>query len=67
MLSQQRRRAVSFWQFLNQRWNLPYLVMLGLVAVYFAVQGLGLVGRAGDADADAAGPGDARGPAPVSS
>jgi len=44
---------VSFWQFLNQWWNLPYLVMLGLVAVYFAMQGLGLVAHTGDGDADA--------------
>jgi hypothetical protein len=44
---------VSFWQFLNQWWNLPYLVMLGLVAVYFGMQALGLVAHAGDADADA--------------
>jgi hypothetical protein len=43
---------VSFWQFLNQWWNLPYLVMLGLVAVYFGMQTLGLVAHAGDGDAD---------------
>jgi hypothetical protein len=44
---------VSFWQFLNQWWNLPYLVMLGLVAVYFGMQAFGLAAHTGDADADA--------------
>jgi hypothetical protein len=51
---------VSFWSFLNQWWNLPYLVMLGLVAVFFGIQALGLathgdseVDHDVDADADA--------------
>jgi hypothetical protein len=51
---------VSFWSFLNQWWNLPYLVMLGLVAVFFGIQAFGLAahGDSGvdhdvDADADA--------------
>ncbi|MBS2024001.1 MAG: DUF1449 family protein [Deltaproteobacteria bacterium] len=42
---------MSFWAFLNHWWNLPSLVMLGLVGVYFALQTAGLVGH--DADVDA--------------
>lgn len=30
---------MTFWQFLNQWWNLPCLVLLGLVGVSFALQG----------------------------
>jgi hypothetical protein len=47
---------VDFWHFLNRWWNLPYLVLLGLVAVFFAVQLLGLLDLhlEGDADADVA-------------
>jgi len=37
---------VTFWQFLNQWWNLPYLVMLGLVGVFFLMQAVGLVAHA---------------------
>jgi hypothetical protein len=43
---------VSFWQFLNHWWNLPYLVMLGLVAVFFAMQTLGIAAHAADSDHD---------------
>lgn len=42
---------MGFWGFLNQGWNLPYLVMLGLVAVFLVLQLLGLLGG-GHADAD---------------
>jgi hypothetical protein len=49
--------AVSFWQFLNHWWNLPSLVMLGLVGAWFGLQTLGLVEGAGshevEGDADA--------------
>jgi len=41
----------GFFQFLNHWWNLPYLVMLGLVAVFFVLQFVGMAG--GDHDADA--------------
>ena len=41
---------MGFWGFLNQGWNLPYLVMLGLVAAFLGLQALGLVG--GDAEHD---------------
>ena len=44
---------VTFTQFLNQWWNLPYLVMLGLVAVFFALQAVGMIAHAVDADAGA--------------
>ena len=37
---------MTFWQFLNQWWNLPYLVMLGLVGVFFLMQAVGLVAHA---------------------
>ncbi|MBI5495100.1 MAG: DUF1449 family protein [Deltaproteobacteria bacterium] len=50
--------------FLNQWWNLPFLVLLGLVVVFLAAQLLGIVGHAtdGDADADADVDHDADGP-----
>jgi Protein of unknown function (DUF1449) len=50
----------SFLAFLNHWWNLPFLVMLLLVAAYFVLQLIGLAGHGGmdhdahpDADADA--------------
>ena len=44
---------MTFWQFLNQCWNLPYLVLLGLVGVFFALQGIGLLAdAASDVDHD---------------
>jgi len=44
---------VSFWQFLNHWWNLPSLVMLGLVGVFFGLQLFGFAaGHDGDADAE---------------
>ena len=43
---------MTFWQFLNHWWNLPYLVMLGLVGVFFALQAIGLVADAAEADHD---------------
>jgi hypothetical protein len=42
---------MSFWSFLNQWWNLPYLVMLGLVAVFFGIQAFGLAAH-GDSEVD---------------
>jgi hypothetical protein len=42
--------AMSFFGFLNHWWNLPFLVMLGLVAVFFVVQVFGLFGHHGDHD-----------------
>ena len=42
---------MGFWGFLNHGWNLPYLVMLGLVAVFLVLQLVGLAGG-GDADVD---------------
>src|SRR3982751_6811181 len=52
-----RRSVMTFWQFLNQWWNLPYLVMLGLVAVFFVLQDAGLVAHVaqGEHDFDADG------------
>jgi hypothetical protein len=44
---------VSFFQFVNHWWNLPFLVMLGLVAAFFVLQLVGLVGHDADGDADA--------------
>lgn len=41
-----------FWQFLNHWWNLPSLVLLGLVGVYFVLQAIGLAGHAGGGDTD---------------
>jgi len=46
--------AVTFWAFLNQWWNLPYLVMLGLVGAFFLLQALGLVTHAAQGEHDAA-------------
>jgi hypothetical protein len=43
---------VTFFSFLNHWWNLPFLVMLGLVAVFFVLQLVGLVGHHGDHDVD---------------
>jgi hypothetical protein len=44
---------VTFWVFLNHWWNLPYLVMLGLVGAFFGLQAVGLVAHAAQ-DTDAA-------------
>jgi hypothetical protein len=44
---------VGFLTFLNNWWNLPFLVMLGLVGVFYVLQLIGLMGHDGDADADA--------------
>jgi uncharacterized membrane protein len=44
---------VSFAAFLNHWWNLPFLVMLGLCAVFFLLQAIGMLGAQGDHDADA--------------
>ena len=44
---------MSFGQFFNQWWNVPYLVLLGLVGVYFALQAVGLSGALGGHDGDA--------------
>jgi hypothetical protein len=44
---------VGFLPFLNHWWNLPFLVMLGLVGVFFVLQILGIFGHDGDHDADA--------------
>ncbi len=43
---------MSFFAFLNHWWNLPFLVMLGLVAAFFVLQLVGLVGHDADADTD---------------
>jgi membrane protein implicated in regulation of membrane protease activity len=43
---------VSFFQFVNHWWNLPFLVMLGLVAAFFVLQLVGLVGHDSEADLD---------------
>ena len=43
---------MTFFSFLNHWWNLPFLVMLGLVAVFFVLQLIGLVGHHGDHDVD---------------
>jgi hypothetical protein len=43
---------VDFLPFLNHWWNLPFLVMLGLVAVFFAMQLFGIAGHEGDHDLD---------------
>lgn len=42
---------MGFFGFLNHWWNLPFLVMLGLVAVFFVLQVIGLFGHH-DADHD---------------
>jgi len=44
---------VTFWQFLNHWWNLPYLVMLGLVGVFFAMQAIGIFADAAGSDHEA--------------
>jgi hypothetical protein len=44
---------MTFWQFLNQWWNLPYLVMLGLVGVFFAMQAVGIFADAAGSDHEA--------------
>src|SRR5262249_53613371 len=49
-----RRCGVTFWQFLNHWWNLPYLVMLGLAGVYFALQAVGVLADAASSDSDVA-------------
>src|SRR5689334_14203289 len=41
---------MGFWQFLNQWWNLPYLVALGLVAVFFVLQLFGFAAHAFSGD-----------------
>jgi hypothetical protein len=50
---------MGFWQFLNQWWNLPYLVALGLVAVFFVLQLFGFAAHAmaGDHEIDVDGDG----------
>jgi hypothetical protein len=42
----------GFLAFLNHWWNLPYLVMLGLVAAFFLLQLVGVLGHHGDHDVD---------------
>lgn len=42
----------GFFGFLNHWWNLPYMVMLGLVAAFFLLQLVGMLGGAGDHDAE---------------
>jgi hypothetical protein len=46
--------AVRFVAFLNHWWNLPFLVMLGLVGVFFVLQIIGIATH-GDSDVDAEG------------
>ncbi|HEX9295829.1 MAG TPA: hypothetical protein VF881_08335 [Polyangiaceae bacterium] len=43
----------GLFEFLNHWWNLPYLVMLGLVAAFFVLQIVGMLGG-GDNDAEVA-------------
>lgn len=43
---------MSFLDFINHWWNFPFLVMLGLVAVFFVLQLLGIVGHAAHVDHD---------------
>lgn len=43
---------MGFLTFLNNWWNLPFLVMLGLVGVFFVLQVVGIAAH-GDADGDA--------------
>jgi hypothetical protein len=43
---------MSFLTFLNHWWNLPFLVMLGLVGVFFLLQVAGIFGHDADTDAD---------------
>ena len=47
--------------FLNTWWNLPFLVLLGLVGVFLALQVIGLAGFAAEGDHDADGSADAGG------
>jgi hypothetical protein len=49
---------VTFLGFLNNWWNLPFLVMLGLVGVFFGLQLIGIAAH-GDSDVDADGDADA--------
>jgi hypothetical protein len=42
----------GFFGFLNHWWNLPYMVMLGLVGVFFVLQMVGMFGGDHDADVD---------------
>jgi hypothetical protein len=49
---------VTFLGFLNHWWNLPFLVMLGLVGVFFVLQVVGIAAH-GDSDVDADGDADA--------
>ena len=44
---------MSFAEFLNHWWNLPFLVMLGLCGAFFVLQAIGLLGGGGDHDVDA--------------
>src|SRR3954466_10061182 len=50
---------MGFWQFLNQWWNLPYVVALGLVGVFFVLQLFGFAAHAfaGDQEIDLDGDG----------
>ena len=50
---------MGFWQFLNQWWNLPYLVALGLTGVFFVLQLFGFAAHAfaGDHEIDLDGDG----------
>lgn len=43
---------MGFFQFLDHWWNLPFLVLLGLVGAFFLLQLVGLIGHDADADAD---------------
>ncbi len=43
---------MDFFQSLNQWWNLPFLIMLGLVAVFFVLQLVGIFDHDHDVDAD---------------
>ncbi len=43
---------MTFLGFLNNWWNLPFLVMLGLVGVFFVLQVIGIAAH-GDSDVDA--------------
>jgi Protein of unknown function (DUF1449) len=51
--------VMSFWRFLNQWWNLPYLVALGLVGIFFLLQLFGFAAHAfaGDHEIDLDGDG----------
>jgi len=42
----------AFFGFLNHWWNLPYMVMLGLVTVFFVLQMVGMLGGGADHEAD---------------